>query len=117
MLKNLQSWIAVLVVAGDDKAAITAAKELPTWFPHQNEGAFLAGSALSAGMSALDRDTSLTEKERSRRLNELGAEAVALFQKNPPTAAQHVRDMKESPLFELLRRRDDFNMLLKNLER
>jgi serine/threonine-protein kinase len=114
--QNAQSWVAVLVLTDDDAAAVKAAADVAAWFPQKNEGAFLAAKGLCMGMSEIDGNGSLTAKERSRRLNLLGEQALALLQKTPPTVSAHIQEMKETAVFQVLRRRDDFKSFLDNLK-
>jgi hypothetical protein len=100
----------------DHKAAANAVAELPRLLPEKGEGAFLAARSLAACLALAENDDSLTVPERNQMMRSYTESALDLLRKTPP-AAEYVREMKQSPDFVPLRKRDDFRKWLDSTDK
>jgi tetratricopeptide (TPR) repeat protein len=109
--ENYQHWVAALILARDHKAAADAVQHLPRLLLEKGEGAFVAARTLAACLTLAEHDASLSVSERNVILRTYTESALNVLRKSPP-ASTYLKEMKRSPDFDPLRKRDEFRKWL-----
>jgi tetratricopeptide (TPR) repeat protein len=106
----------VLVQLGEHSGVAKAVAELPLSVPEDWHAYYFASALLSRCVPLAERDLTLQEKERAALAQSYGKGAMQLLEEAVKKGYKDAGNLKQSPEFEALRNRDDFNRLVKRLE-
>jgi serine/threonine-protein kinase len=101
---------------GDHATLAALAEEHSQLFPGIRDEVYNAACFLSLAIPAVENDAQLPEAKRQELAQHYGDRAVALLREAVQRGFHNAEHMKNDPDLEPLRRREDFQKLLKELE-
>jgi tetratricopeptide (TPR) repeat protein/tRNA A-37 threonylcarbamoyl transferase component Bud32 len=101
---------------GDPVRLVEAAEQLPELHPNQAGEYLVAAQFLARSWPLLRRRDGWSEEERQTRAEACAQRMLALLREAVRRGFKDARELKELPLYEPFRQRDDFRKLIDSLE-
>jgi len=110
------TWAETLVRLGKHVEAVQAATELTRVFPDRGEEYYLAAGFAARCVSLVDRDDHLPKAKCQELAQAYGDRAMTLLREAVQKGYRDAKRVKEDKDLDALRGRDEFKVLLKDLE-